>query len=143
MKKKIIEHWCLYYFTTKKYFEEKNIKGSNEIAQQLLILQIFLYFGMLFIVPAIFFFFNSSNILKENKWFVSLIIITLFIPIFNGFFENSNIIKDKIKQFESIENWKISKEKKSGQFYFFLHIAISILIGLFYSLIAYLLFLFR
>ncbi|MFM2041126.1 MAG: hypothetical protein RLZZ493_1715, partial [Bacteroidota bacterium] len=36
MKKKIIEHWCLYYFTTKKYFEEKNIKGSNEIAQQLL-----------------------------------------------------------------------------------------------------------
>jgi hypothetical protein len=96
MKKKIIEHWCLYYYAIKKYFEEKNIKGSNEIAQQLLILQIFLYFGMLFFIPLVLIFYNSSNILKENKWLISIVLIIFILPISSGLMNNSKIIKEKI-----------------------------------------------
>jgi hypothetical protein len=141
--KKIVEHWCLYYFATFKYFEKKKFKGAKDIAQQLLITQIFLYFGLSIILPITLAFFNSSNVLKENKWIIALIVVVIILPILDVFVNKSNVIKNKMADLQNIENWELSEEKRKGKVWFFAHIIITICIGAFYSLIAYLLFLLK
>lgn len=141
--KKIVEHWCLYYFATFKYFEKRKFKGAKDIAQELLILQIFLYFGLLIILPITLAFFKSSNVLKENKWIIALIAVVVILPILDIFINKSNVIKNKMTDLQHIENWESSSENRTGKIWFFAHIIITICIGALYSLIAYVLFLLK
>lgn len=137
MKKKIIDHWCIYYVwyirrhmkwaqtlndkNNNKVSKDKILKLSKDAAGRMVLIPILLYLAIYIGVPFIVYFFGSSKVVRENKWFI-VIVISLIIGFYVYPAVNANAyIKEKIDELMSIEDWDSSVYKKKGRRYFWFH----------------------
>ncbi|TSJ44728.1 hypothetical protein [Fluviicola chungangensis] len=120
--KKILNHWCLYYVWTLKYFQRKKFNGAKEIAGNLVIAPILLYLMFYVIVPIVIIFSDEkNNFLRENRWVFILIGTLAIVPII-GYITNLKYVKSKVEELLSIDNWKETSYYKKGRNIFLFHL---------------------
>ena len=138
--KKILNHWCLYYVWTWKYFQRKQFKGAKEIAGNLTSVTIIIYLMIYVIVPIVIIFSDrKTNFLRENAWVFILVGTLVMMPII-GYVTNLNHVKSKVEELSNMENWKETPYYKKGRNIFLFHLIypfLSIPIVLFIMLLVF------
>lgn len=120
--KKILNHWCLYYVWTLKYFQRKKFKGAKEIAGNLTSVTIILYLMIYVIVPIVIIFSDEkNNFLRENR-LVFILIGTLVIMPIIGYVTNLKYVKSKVEELSNMDNWKDTHYYKKGRNLFLFHL---------------------
>lgn len=120
--KKILNHWCLYYVWTLKYFQRKKFKGAKEIAGDLTSVTIILYLMIYAIVPIVIIFSDEkNNFLRENKLVFILVGTLLIMPII-GYVTNLKYVKSKVEELSNMDNWKDTHYYKKGRNLFLFHL---------------------
>jgi hypothetical protein len=120
--KKILNHWCLYYVWTLKYFQGKKFIGAKEMAGNLAIATNILYLMLYFIVPIVIILSDEkSNFFRENRLVFILVGTLVIVPII-GYITNLKYVKSKVEELLSIDNWKETSYYKKGRNIFLFHL---------------------
>ncbi len=125
---KLISHWLLYFFWIKKYFESKNVRGASEMAQNMVLVSTLLYIVIYILSPLVVLSFGGSSILKDYKLIVILFFCFILYPMILAFTNRKNI-KERLREWDGLQNWKESYLYKKGRFwarFHFIFILISI-----------------